>query len=301
MQGYLIVSGIILFLILWAKIELKLLVLTCYRVVAKTLPKQFSGTSFVVLADLHNNSFGRMNERLIKKIHKLSPDFILVAGDNINKKEQAYPSNGFYLLERLVKDFSVYYAYGNHEQKLERLPSLYADAEEDSAWKNLYSTWVECKERLKKAGVIFLDNESAVIERQGAKLRITGISIGAEYFSMNSAQMMPVSYIENLIGKCQGEGYQLLIAHNPVFFKQYAAWGADLTVSGHLHGGMVRLPGVGGMISPQAKFFPKYHCGKFTEKGKEMIVSRGLGSHSVMPRLFNIPELVYVTLETEQV
>lgn len=298
MRGYLIVLGIILFFILWAKIERKLLVLTSYRVVAKKLPKQFSGTSFVVLADLHNNNFGGMNKRLIKKIHKLSPDFILAAGDIINKKEPAYPSNGFYLLEQLAKDFTIYYAYGNHEQKLERLPNLYADSE-DKSWESLYSTWIEYKERLKKTGVKFLDNESTVLERQGEKMYITGISIGPEYFSMNIAQMMPVSYINKLIGICQEEGYQILIAHNPVFFKQYAAWGADLSISGHLHGGMVRLPGIGGIISPQAKLFPKYHCGKFTEESHEMIVSRGLGSHSVMPRLFNIPELVYVTLEAE--
>jgi predicted MPP superfamily phosphohydrolase len=105
---------------------------------------------------------------------------------------------------------------------------------------------------------------------------------------------MEYKYLPSLIGESSREDYQLLIAHNPLYIKNYAEWGADLVLSGHLHGGMMRLPGIGGVLSPQAKFFPKYDAGQYHYQKSQLIVSRGLGSHSIMPRIFNIPELVYV-------
>jgi len=108
---------------------------------------------------------------------------------------------------------------------------------------------------------------------------------------------LQAEYLERLLGKKEDNIFQLLIAHNPIYFKEYINWGADLTISGHLHGGLVRLPFLRGMLSPQVKFFPRYDAGRFEENGKEMIVSRGLGSHSIMFRLFNPPELVYIRLK----
>jgi predicted MPP superfamily phosphohydrolase len=271
---------------------------TKHTVVASKLPASLSNTSFVVLADLHNCTFGRNNSRLFKRIDALSPDFIIAAGDIINKKNACYPSNAFSLMEQLAKKYRVFYAYGNHEQKLERLLKK-SPSERSEEETTLCSTWVEFKNRLKLDKVIFLDNESIIIEIKSDKLKITGLSLGPEYFIFNQHQEMEASYLNSLIGKSAKDCYQLLIAHNPVYFTDYAAWGADLTLAGHLHGGMLRLPGIGGVVSPQAKLFPKYDTGKHELGEGQMVVSRGLGSHSIMPRIFNIPELIYINLQNK--
>lgn len=78
----------------------------------------------------------------------------------------------------------------------------------------------------------------------------------------------------------------MLLAHNPMFFSVYKEWGADLTFSGHLHGGYIRIPGIGGVISPQFQLFPKYDRGIFEEEGHTLCVSAGLGDHTISPRFF---------------
>jgi predicted MPP superfamily phosphohydrolase len=303
MQNDIIVAGIILFFVLWALVERKQLVTARYTIVSTRLPKQLDATNFIVLADLHNNTFGKNNERLIKRIDKLAPEFIIVAGDMVNKKDNCYPSNAFTLLEQLSKNHKIYYAYGNHEQKIERYMDIDSDvnstSDETNNMKKACSTWVEFKERLIATGVIFLSNDSIIINKNTAKLRITGISIEHKYFERNKTPEMENDYLDKLIGESSKEEYQLLIAHNPIYFMNYVKWGADLVISGHLHGGMVRLPGVGGILSPQAKFFPKYNSGTYVENGQHLVVSRGLGSHSIMPRLFNIPEVVLVSLKSK--
>lgn len=292
MQISLIVAGLILVAIIWALIEQKQLVTTKYAIASDELHNSLNPTSFVVLADLHNCKFGENNLRLIKKIEDLAPEFIIVAGDMINKKTKCYPSNVFSLLEQLSKKYKIYYAYGNHEQKLERL----IQEESTSYQENLSSTWVEYKKRLNKLGVIFLDNDSAIYSKKNQKIRITGVSIDREFFEKSDVSEMSSEYLQSLVGEKQNGIYQILIAHNPIYFKRYADWGANLTVSGHIHGGLVRLPFIGGIISPQVRLFPKYDSGIYTEREHQMIVSRGLGGHSAMPRFFNTPEIVAITI-----
>lgn len=292
-----ILLGIILLTIVWAYIEQKLIVTSKYIIKPKRLPDKLNGTSFVVLADLHNRTFGKNNERLIKRIDALKPDYILVAGDMVNKKSASYPSSAYQLLEQLAKRYKIYYAYGNHEQRLDGKSDKELTFSKEQ--ERLSSTWVEYRNRLSKLKVTFLSNEHITFEKNDVKLTITGVSIGPKYFERNKIPEMEHNYLRQLIGSRNKEVFQILIAHNPVFFHNYVKWGADLVISGHLHGGMVRLPGVGGVISPQAKFFPKYHAGVYQENDQYMVVSRGLGSHSIMPRLFNIPELVYIELNNK--
>lgn len=311
MQGNHIVISIIIMIAVWALIERKLIVTTRYTITSAKYPKNVKATSFVLLADLHNQTFGKGNERLVRRIEELNPDYILVAGDMINKKNAAYPSNAYDLLEKLAKKYMIYYAYGNHEQRMEQYgdkehPYIDKKADGKSAGNatldqdKLYSTWVEFKERLNSTGVMFLDNESVAVTTNSIRLSVTGVSIGTDYFERYSVPDMKTEYLKALISTDQSGEYHILIAHNPFYFPNYSEWGADLVVSGHFHGGMVRLPGIGGMISPQAKFFPKYDAGLYEDKGKQMVVSRGLGSHSIMPRLFNAPELVLIEIKSQK-
>lgn len=293
-----IVMSLIAAVILWSLIEQKLLMVSKYNVQSLKLPKELHGTSFVLLSDLHNRSFGKANQRLVNRIKRLAPDFILVAGDIINKRESSHPSKGFSLLEELAKDYKIYYSFGNHEQSMVQI-GMDFESQKSSPEYQIYTTWVEYIKNLKKIGVIFLDNTSALYWKNGQSLCINGVSIGKEYFSWDKATTMDITYLDTLIEN-QKDDFQILMAHNPDYFTSYAKWGADLTVSGHVHGGMIRLPVIGGLLSPQAKFFPKYHSGCYEDGGKHLVVSRGLGSHSIMPRLFNIPEIVQVVLETKE-
>ncbi len=295
MPKEIIIYGIIALLILWIYIEQRMLSTTKFQIKSDKLLPTFQQTGFVLLADLHNRTFGTDNHRLIKRIDSLKPDFIIVAGDIINKKAASCPGNAYTLLDKLSERYKIFYAYGNHEQRMERIGKA-IKAERTKEEEAYYHSWVEFKNRLRKKGVVFLDNESITMEWKGERLRITGISIGADYFGFQTAKEMEADYISSLVGQRSENQYQILIAHNPVYFNHYAEWGADLILSGHLHGGMMRLPGIGGVLSPQAKFFPKYDSGKHEYLNSQLIVSRGLGSHSIMPRIFNIPELVYVKL-----
>ena len=307
MQGNQIITLIIVLILLWALLEQKLVTTKEYSVKSARLPKQFDHTKIVVLADLHNKRFGKKNERLIRHIDKLEPDYILVAGDMVNKNSSCYPGNGFDLLEQLSHKHRIFYALGNHEQRLEHDSELddsrmnhKASAKKMDKQRDFHTTWIEYKELLTAHKVTFLNNESVSIIKGNASVIITGLSIGQEYFERHKQPLLEADSINRMIGKGSSTQFRILIAHNSVYFKSYVKWGADLILSGHLHGGMVRLPGIGGLISPQAKFFPRYQSGLYTEQGKSMIVSRGLGSHSIMPRLFNIPELVSIELISEQ-
>ena len=102
------------------------------------------------------------------------------------------------------------------------------------------------------------------------------------------------------LGEPCAEKYTVLLAHNPDFFPVYAEWGADLVLSGHVHGGMVRIPGWKGVVSPNIRFFPKYDGGKFEEGKSTMILSRGLGMHTIPVRLFNPGELIVIDFMKEQ-
>ena len=102
--------------------------------------------------------------------------------------------------------------------------------------------------------------------------------------------------VEKLLGSPKKDTFSILIAHNPEYFPYYAAWGADLTVSGHIHGGIMRLPWIGGVISPSLRLFPKYDSGEFEENGKKMILSRGMGLHHIKLRFFNRPEISVIKI-----
>ncbi|MDF2512191.1 MAG: hypothetical protein K0S04_2057 [Herbinix sp.] len=292
MEANQIIVGLIILILIWTLIEQKLLITKRFLIKSQCLPQEWDGTKLVVLADLHNCSFGKNNERLAKKIDQLAPDYILVVGDMINKMSTSYPSNSFLLLERLAKKYKIYYSYGNHEQKLDDYKTM-----TDEEKKALYSSWNEYREGLTRENITLLDNKSVSITKNGASLRVTGLSLGLEYFERHRMQELKQGHLKKVIGEKKKDEFQILMAHHPFYFKDYADWGADLIVSGHVHGGMVRLPGIGGLLSPQAKFFPKYQAGLYKKQDKSMVVSRGLGSHSVMPRLFNIPEIVFLSLK----
>ena len=130
-------------------------------------------------------------------------------------------------------------------------------------------------------------------------IRVTGLCLDLGFFKKVVKANMEDDYLDNLLGRvntAEKEHYQILIAHNPIYFKNYADWGADLALSGHVHGGIIRLPLLGGVISPAIALFPKYDAGKYEKDGSTMILSRGLGTHTIHVRMFNPGEVSVIKL-----
>lgn len=231
----------------------------------------------IVVADLHNNRYGRRNERLLAEIRSREPERILIPGDLVvNEKKSNRIALAF--LEELAKlHVPVYYSMGNHECRFrEREPEAF-DA---------------YRERVRELGIFFLDNER-VTDPYG--FSVWGLTLPLVYYQkLGKAPELTREALEELLGRA--EGANLLLAHNPAFFPAYAAWGAQATLSGHMHGGVARLPLLGGVISPQWKLFPKYDAGKFNLGEAQLYVSRGLGTHTLPLRLFNRPELTELCL-----
>ncbi|MBO4458555.1 MAG: metallophosphoesterase [Butyrivibrio sp.] len=232
--------------------------------------------TFVLLSDLHGYKFGKNNEKLVDAITAINPDAILCAGDLFTADKHERPIKfepGFELASRLSEKFPFYYGNGNHEYRLKIWTSAYG---------NFYDRY---KSRLKKYGVVFLENES--VEIKDKNIRITGLDLNMDYYRKVVKKEMEPGFLNRTLGGSSKKEFQILIAHNPQYFKEYAQWGADLTVSGHVHGGIVRIPGIGGVISPSISLFPKYDGGHFEIDKKHLVLSRGLGTHTIQVRMFN--------------
>lgn len=291
-----ILLGFTILFILWSFLEQKIIVTTRYNISLQENKSINNNISFVLLSDIHNKRFGKKNKRLIKKIFKEKPDFVIIAGDLVTKRVTTYPSNAYNIIKDLSDHFPIYYAYGNHEQAFEDLKDIDKDVI-DNLEGHLYESWKLFKEKLLKLGVYFLYNKSLILQYKDSRLIITGLSISAEYYGKGKGLSFNQEDMKDYLGNRDLEGYQILIAHNPVYFKSYISWGADLVLSGHIHGGLIRIPFIGGLISPQIKLFPKYDGGLYVENDQYMVVSRGLGSHSFMPRILNPPEIILVSLK----
>ena len=236
---------------------------------------------YAVLSDLHNKSYGKKNEKLLKAIDKLAPEAVLIAGDMLTSKPGKSYEVAMNLLKELAKKYPIYYGMGNHETRLFLYPEVYGDM-----GKNYEID-------LNELQIKFMRNESRECEDN---IRITGLDMKRAYYKRFKKEPMDGSYLPKTLGEPKTDKYEILLAHNPDYFEEYAAWGADLVLSGHVHGGMMRLPILGGVVSPAFKFFPKYDGGIFKQGKSTMILSRGLGMHTIPIRIFNPGELISLTL-----
>ena len=175
---------------------------------------------------------------------------------------------------------------------------------------------------LKRLGVHYLSDRS---EEINPWIRVTGCNLREIYYKHHfTVPELPMEELSERVGtaaekmcfhqmkesfspdlaekerEAGHEMYEILLFHSPLFFETCRKWGADLTLSGHIHGGIVRIPGIGGVISTSYRLFPKYDGGYYEQNQKKMIVSRGLGSHTIPVRLFNPAELVVIDLITEE-
>ncbi len=264
--------------IIWQKWELTRFMVTNYQIKSEKIKKPHRA---VVIADLHGFSYGSDNSRLLKRIQEYNPEMILIPGDLIvSRYADTFPV-ALKLLKELVKIAPVYYSFGNHESRLR-------DSEKINY--PLFWNYVEEAENI---GVHILNNESSPIPEM-EEIRITGLELPLSYYEKGRIVSMEGDYLRDYLKKEDDGAYNILLAHNPAYAEEYAEWGADVTFCGHNHGGLIRIPGVGSLFSPQLTWFPKYDAGRFEKSGKEIIVSRGLGTHTFHIRIFNRAELISV-------
>ena len=176
----------------------------------------------------------------------------------------------------------VYYALGNHEQRMKRIPEVYGEG------------YLEFEKEVRELGVVFLENETRELEVGGEKILISGLLPPYQYYKKGGKDFLKSEEIEVLLGKTSKIQFQVLLAHTPKYGDSYLEWGSEVTFSGHYHGGMVQLPFLGGVISPDFRIFPKYCKGHFQEGDRHLIVSGGLGEHTIPLRIFNPRELILV-------
>lgn len=237
------------------------------------------------LSDLHGLSFGMDQSFLLKVMKKRKPDLVLIGGDMMVGNCQQSWLNLEKLLEKLNQEFPVYYAMGNHEQKISRP----WEAEISSQADELFAAIRE--------NTIFLDNRSSVFECGENRLRITGLSLEKQYYRKPFPKKLTRNHICELVGAADTlDEYQILLAHNPYHADAYFRWGGDLVLSGHYHGGVVRFNENRGLISTHFHPFPKYCCGHFQSQDSHLIVSPGMGEHSVKVRVHNPRELIEIRL-----
>lgn len=272
-----ILIAIVIFFIIVMIIDGNRFVIREYTLTTDKIDKEYT---FALLSDLHDRTYGENNERLLAAVDKVNPDIILNAGDMMTTKPKYSLDTALSVMKSLAAKYPVYYGLGNHEYRMKIYREYYGDA---------FERYVD---ELESFGIRVLDNETA----EAGVFSITGLSIDREYYKRFQKTVMRPDYLDKTIGKADSEKYRILIAHNPEYFEEYAAWEADLVLSGHVHGGIMRLPLLGGVISPKLALFPKYDGGMFIEKESTMILSRGLGMHTIPIRIFNPGELVVIHL-----
>lgn len=267
-----IAAALVLALLIWLLWANSSPAATQVTVASGALPEAFEGFKIAHVSDLHNAVFGRKNEKLLSLIRAAKPDIIAITGDLIDSRHTDIDS-ALAFVEAAAEIAPVYYVTGNHESRLD---------------------FDEIEPRLIAAGARVLRNEAEDIGRGGERIRLAGIDDPSFIRTGGTAEERAAAELEQL-----GDGggtFTVLLAHRPELVEVYAEYGAGLVLSGHAHGGQVRLPLLGGLYAPGQGLLPEYDSGLYSLGETQMVVSRGLGNSVAPLRVNNRPELVIVTL-----
>ena len=270
-RGALITAGTVLiaFLVWWsnASVQTETAEFSSVR-----LPAAFHGLRIAVLSDLHSGTLGEKNRRLLSAVSAAEPDMIAVVGD----LEDCGRGHDQVWVEHLATELTaiapVYYVTGNHEWAIGHVPEL--------------------KKTLSEAGWSVLSNAVVPIEKDGETIWIAGVDDPNGYADQKSPETVAANFKDT-------DAFWVLLAHrNNLFENQYSLLGADLTISGHGHGGVIRLPLTDGLISAERTLFPSYTDGFYEANGATVFVSRGVGNSGRLLRLFNPPQVAVITLRS---
>ena len=277
------------------------LMVSQYKIPITRLPKELYHKRFLLITDLHFCTYGKENRRLLSKIYACKPDYVLIAGDLVTGNLPHKAVQALKFLEALAKGYKIFYSPGNHESYWKDFESGVIEPRagfEVSKKKAKYS-FKEYLLELKRMGVIYLSNEQTLLGHN-IPVKVLGLELPLTLFKQKEKDLIVKRHIDRLMGKHDTDYFHILLAHDPFYFAAYVDWGAEFVVSGHVHGGLLRIPKFGGVLSPRMEWFPCYDAGLYHKKNSKMLLSRGLGSHTLPARLFNRPELVVFELVQKQ-
>ena len=253
-----------------------LIVTKQYDIESSRVPESFDGYRILQLSDGHAAQFFDMkNSYLVAQIQDSQPDMIVITGDLIDEKEE-YGKESIIvekLISAITKIAPVMYVTGNHEWSTDHLNELL--------------------ELLEGYGVKVLRNEYTVVEKDGESIVIAGVDDPCGYADMKT--------VDELMAEIQADcpnAYTVLLSHRNNMLQTYSSLGFDLVLSGHAHGGIIRLPGTDGIIGPNREWFPDYTSGLYTMGNTSMVVSRGIGNHTGVPRFLNNPHIPVAVLKS---
>ena len=239
------------------------------------LPDAFDGYTIVHLSDLHSKEFGDKQKRLIDEISGVDPDLIVFTGDLIDRRRYNEGSS-LELMQQAASIAPTYFVMGNHEW-----------------WSGKFSA---LEKSLDERGVNVLRNTFASISNGSDEIFVVGIDDPASGTEMYEAETVRRGIEEALHG-IEENAFKVLLAHRPELFPIYTGYGFNLVLSGHAHGGQVRLPFIGGVVAPNQGILPRFTAGRYDIEHSVMVVHRGLGNSIFPQRLFNRPELIVLTLK----
>ena len=237
-----------------------------YKLRFPDLPEAFDGLRILQISDLHGRDI--LTNQLLRRTEAAQPDLILLTGDLADGEGQLPRLEP--LIRGLTEIAPVYYVTGNHEWALEDTEGFLSD--------------------LSGLGVTLLRNTFVALERDGGRLLLAGVEDPNAYADMKTPEELAREM------EAAGGGFSLLMAHRPDGFPEYADLGFRVVFSGHIHGGMLRLHFLGGVLAPGHVLFPEYDGGLFTRGSSAMILSRGLAGVNGLPRIFNPMELPIAVL-----
>jgi len=241
-------------------------------------PKSFNGFKILQLSDLHNRRYGKEQALFISKIKAEKPNIIVLTGDYQYTQDI---SKTLTLASALPDIAPTYYVTGNHEYRLKPHARILKEFD--------------------KLGLIYLDNKSVNFKKNGESITLAGLKDLSAYRhgdeKPDKYYGVKVDYLAQLNQlDLKTQGYKILLAHRPDFFEEYSKSKFNVVLTGHAHGGFIRLPFLKGLFAPQQGFFPKYTAGLYSANGTTMFVHRGCGGLPV--RVFNRPEIAVLKLSS---
>lgn len=244
------------------------LILRTYTV---TSPKLTAEVRLAVVTDFHSSDNA---DDVVAMVASCAPDAVLMVGDMFDDDIANRPTERtLSLMRQLSAQYPCYYVSGNHEAWTGEMDALYQQTEE--------------------AGVTVLRMSSGVLTVRGQRIALCGIP--DPYEMVLSGAPDTEEQLRQALEDVDSADFTVLLAHRPELLAKYAQFPLDLVVSGHAHGGQVRIPGVlNGLYAPNQGWFPKLAGGAYTQDGTTLIVSRGLAVRTRLPRIFNRPEVVLV-------
>ena len=247
--------------------------ITEYRITSAKIPSAFDNFRIAHISDIHSYPAGGIFEL----IESFSPDIICITGDMFHDNLKDSP-DFWVLLNKLLAVAPVYLVTGNHD-----------------LWREDCAVLLQ---KIRDLGGIVLDGEMTVLEKNGEKIAVFGLG---DPFS-KIPRLIERNLIESFSSLPKFDGYKILLFHRANLFDKIKDYGFDLILSGHMHGGQIRVFGIGGLLAPTSAFlsgrmiFPKYTEGKFEYENTVMIVNRGASNTLPIPRFFNPPEVSIITL-----